>query len=141
MATLILALAASVALGADAAEGVLEVDVSGLRSSRGVVQACLSRNSRYFPDCSRDPAALKISVSAAAPKLRFTGVQPGRYALSVFHDANANRRLDMVLGMPKEGFGFSRNPKVRFGAPKFEQVDIELGPTVTRQTIRMQYVL
>ncbi|MDQ3245816.1 MAG: DUF2141 domain-containing protein [Pseudomonadota bacterium] len=141
MKHVIVALAAAMLVGAGAPKATLDVDVAGLRDSRGLVQACLSRDPRYFPDCSRDPASVKVSVSAAAPKLRFTGVEPGRYALSVFHDANANRRLDMLLGIPKEGFGFSRNPRVRFGAPKFEQVDIEVDPTVTRQSVRMQYIL
>lgn len=47
----------------------------------------------------------------------------------------------MFLGIPKEGFGFSRNPAVRFGAPRFEQVYIELGPGFTRTSVRMQYIL
>jgi uncharacterized protein (DUF2141 family) len=135
------ALVASLSVGAGPSAGTLDVNVEGLRNSRGHVEACLSRDSRFFPDCSRDPAALKLTVSAAAPKLRFIDVPPGRYSLSIFHDANANRRFDMLLGIPKEGFGFSRNPTVRFGAPKFKQVDIELGSTVVRHTVRMQYIL
>jgi uncharacterized protein (DUF2141 family) len=41
----------------------------------------------------------------------------------------------------KEGFGFSRNPVVRFGAPRFDNVRIELAPGFTRAPVRMQYIL
>jgi len=46
----------------------------------------------------------------------------GPLALSLFHDANANGRLDMnPMGMPVEPFGFSNNAVGQYGPPKFEQ--------------------
>ena len=119
----------------------LVVDIGRLRNSRGAVHACLSRNPKHFPDCRADPAALRQSVQAGTRELRFTGFQPGRYALTLFHDENNNQRLDTMLGIPREGFGFSRNPTIRFGAPRFEQVSIELPIGFTRQSVRMQYLL
>jgi uncharacterized protein (DUF2141 family) len=46
-----------------------------------------------------------------------------------------------LLGIPREGFGFSRNPVVRFGAPRFNNVSMQLGPGYTRIRIRLQYLL
>ena len=119
----------------------LEVEVHGLRNNKGVIHACLSRDPRHFPDCKSDANAIKLTVPATTKRLRLAGYAPGRHALTLFHDENRNRRLDTVLGIPREGFGFSRNPVVRFGAPKFKQVDIELGAGFTRQAVRMQYLL
>lgn len=119
----------------------LIIDVERLRSAKGVVHACLTRQPRHFPDCSADSSALRLTVPAATHNLRFSGFPSGQYALTLFHDENNNLRLDTVLGIPREGFGFSRNPTIRFGAPRFEQVNIELGAGYTRQTIRMQYLL
>jgi uncharacterized protein (DUF2141 family) len=119
----------------------LEVSIHAVRNSRGVVHACLTRDSAAFPDCSRDPAALKQTVAASTRTLRFAGVAPGHYALTLFHDENGNQRLDTLLGIPREGFGFSRNPVVRFGAPKFRQVGVEIAPGLARQSVRMQYLL
>ena len=124
-----------------AAASTLEVEVEGLRNSRGVLHACLTQQPRYFPDCKADPRATKLTVPAGTKPLRLTGYPPGRYALTLFHDENGNRKLDTMLGIPREGFGFSRNPVLRFGAPKFRQVDIELGPGFTRYRVRMQYML
>ncbi|WP_457421026.1 DUF2141 domain-containing protein [Roseateles sp. P5_E7] len=46
----------------------------------------------------------------------------GPLALSLFHDANANGRLDMnPMGIPMEPYGFSNNAIGQYGPPKFEQ--------------------
>ena len=117
-----------------------DVDISGMRNAKGVIHACLTRDSRYFPDCKRNPDALKLTVPASTGRIRFVGFPPGNYALTLFHDQNGNGRLDTTLGIPREGFGFSRNPVVRFGAPRFSQVNIELNG-YTRHSVRMQYIL
>ena len=136
----ILGLAALLALP-DGRPAELLVEIGRLRNAKGTLHACLSRQPKHFPDCRADPAALHQSIPASTRSFRFTGFPPGHYALTLFHDENNNRRLDTVLGIPREGFGFSRNPVIRFGAPKFEQVNVELGPGFTRQTVRMQYLL
>jgi len=134
-------LAALLLLAAARQPGELEIAIERLRNQRGILHLCLTRNQAHFPDCASDPQALKRSVPAATRSVRFGGVVPGGYALSIIHDENRNGRLDAVLGIPREGFGFSRNPVIRFGAPRFDQVLMELGPGFTRQTVRMQYLL
>lgn len=120
---------------------ILRVDVEGLRDIRGVLRGCLTANRQAFPDCSRDPHALKVTVPAAARQLVFTGFAPRDYAVTLFHDANANGKLDTVLGVPREGFGFSRNPVIRFGPPPFDKVNIRLGSGFSRIAVRAQYIL
>ncbi|HEY8592835.1 MAG TPA: DUF2141 domain-containing protein [Sphingomicrobium sp.] len=126
---------------AAASAATLDIQLANLRNARGQIHACVSANPRFFPDCSKDPNARKQTLSATARELRIQGLKPGTYAVTLFHDENANQRLDVLLGIPREGFGFSRNPVVRFGAPKFEQVNIEIPPGYTRLAIRMQYLL
>lgn len=129
-------------LGAQAAPPVLQVKVERLRNPRGVIHLCLTRNPAHFPDCGSDPAALKQSIPAAnARAIRLSGFRPGSYALSLFHDENRNGKLDTMLGIPREGFGFSGNPVVRFGPPTFKRVKVEIGSGIALQTIRMQYLL
>lgn len=46
----------------------------------------------------------------------------GPLALTLFHDVNANNKLDTnVIGIPTEPYGFSNNAMGSFGPPKFEQ--------------------
>lgn len=119
----------------------LEVEIQHLRSSKGLVHGCLTGDPRHFPDCRGDPRAVKITVPATTSLIRVQVPGPGTYALTIFHDQNGNNRLDTMLGIPREGFGFSRNPKIRFGAPKFDDVRIDIAPGIRRQTVRLQYLL
>jgi uncharacterized protein (DUF2141 family) len=135
------ALIAMPLVSATAPSASVEVDLSALRSTRGTIHACLTRIPQHFPNCEKDPQALKETVPATQHQLHFSDVPIGRYALSVFHDENSNRKLDTIVGIPKEGFGFSRNPVIRFGPPRFDKVSIELSPGFTRTSVRMQYLL
>jgi len=46
---------------------------------------------------------------------------PGKYALSFIHDENENKKLDTnLIGVSKEGFGYSRDAMGKFGPPKFD---------------------
>ena len=119
----------------------LEVVVERLRNAKGDLHLCLTREPAHFPDCKGDPRAIARTVPASTRSVRFAGLAPGGYALSILHDENRNRKLDTTLMIPREGFGFSRNPVVRFGAPKFRQVRIDLPAGFSRQTVRMQYLL
>ena len=58
---------------------------------------------------------------AGAVVVTVADVPAGRYALMAFADANANGVLDKnMLGVPKEGFGFSNDATRRFpAAPLF----------------------
>ena len=121
--------------------GTLDLSIERVRNHRGVLHICLTREARHFPNCAGDPNAVKRTIPGATATLRIADIAPGAYALSIFHDENNNGRLDSFVGIPREGFGFSRNPVVRFGAPGFRQVRIDLGPGLARQTVRMQYLL
>lgn len=64
----------------------------------------------------------------------------GRYAIAVLHDENSNHKLDRnFLGIPKEGFGFSNNPKVRLTAPGFDTAAVPLSCPTTEVSIHLIY--
>ena len=122
-------------------ESTVDIDLTGLRSQRGTLHVCLTRKPAHFPDCKSDPAALKSSAAASSHHLRLEHVPPGRYAIAVFHDENSNRNLDKFAGIPKEGFAFSRNPSIKFRAPRFEEVAIDLTPGANQARLKMHYLL
>lgn len=125
-----------------AAGATVTVTVSGLRSHKGNVLACLTAVPRDFPDCSKDPAARHVTIAAqGADILVFRGVAPGRYAISLFHDENANGKLDKLMMMPREGFGFSRDAPVRFGPPSFNAAAFDVGTAAVSEQVRMRYML
>lgn len=141
--TIISAAAAALIAASAGPAQELEIRVERLRNARGDLHLCLTRDPAHFPDCGRDPRAVKRTISAADAErpIRLAGVEPGSWALSIIHDENRNEKLDTMLGIPREGFGFSRNPVIRFGAPRFDQVRFDVAPGITRHTVRMQYLL
>lgn len=120
----------------------LDVAIGGLRNQRGAVMLCLTRRgARQFLDCAHDPARVtRIVPSAAAGDIRMTGLAPGDYALLVIHDENRNGRLDKTFGLPREGFGFSRNPAMRMGPPHYQDVRFTIAGRM-RHVVKLNYLL
>ena len=103
---------------------------------------CLTANPKAFPDCGKDANAHKQLVPAANAKtIHFQSVAHGTYAISLIHDENGNGKLDTSVMIPKEGFGFSRNPTVTFGPPKFKSASFTLGDKNAVQSVKMKYML
>lgn len=121
--------------------GELSVDVANLRSHKGFVRVCLTADPQNFPACIDDAQAVTRSIPASATSIRFDGLAHGDYAVAVIHDENGNRKLDTFAGIPREGFGFSRNPPVTFGPPRFSAARFTLTGDAETQQVRMRYLL
>ena len=60
------------------------------------------------------------AVRKAQARCDFEDIPPGTYAIAVIHDENMNGKLDTNrLGIPTEGYGFSRDTKRLIGVPSF----------------------
>jgi uncharacterized protein (DUF2141 family) len=132
--------------GAGEPGGEVSITVTGLRNAKGQVLACLTAQPRAFPDCSKDPAARSAIVPATGPstgivRIDFGHVPAGRYAIALIHDENSNRKLDMALIMPREGYGFSRDAPVMMGPPKFDRAAFEVAGEALTLSARMRYLL
>lgn len=136
----ILALAALL-LPAASPTASLELDVQKLRSVKGVLRICLTARPQSFPDCKNDPNAISRSVPATQTAVMFDGLAPGNYAAAIIHDENGNKKLDTLMGIPREGFGFSRNPAIGFGPPKFDAARFAVDGAGKPQQVRMRYLL
>lgn len=120
----------------------VDLAITGLRSDKGDVLVCLSASPRYFPDCTKDAKARKLKISAVqADSIHIEGVRPGTYAVALVHDENANGKMDLRLFLPREGFGFSRNPKIGMGPPKFRAAQFTVGADDEQYTVHMKYIL
>lgn len=118
----------------------IEVRIEGLRNTRGTLRLCLNQSRAHYPDCSGDPGARKASIPATARNHIFANLRPGTYVITAMHDENDNGRLDTIVGIPREGFAFSNNPSVSFGAPRFERVRFSIGPARALVRLRFKYM-
>ena len=91
-----------------------------------------NKNLNAFLDFKRVYKAKKQKVYNATNLLSFTNLEQGEYAIAVFHDANANQKLDKnFLGIPKEALGFSIGKMKAFGPPTFEECKFVLDENKT----------
>ncbi|GGE04564.1 hypothetical protein GCM10011515_25200 [Tsuneonella deserti] len=137
-----LALAGTLLTGAGEPAGIVSLKVTGLRSDKGQVMVCLTREADRFPDCSGSATARTAILPANRPETTFAHLPQGRYAISVLHDENGNGRADKTLGLiPREGFGFSRDAPVRMGPPRFDQAAFAVAGEDVVQSVRMRYLM
>lgn len=84
---------------------------------------------------------MRMAVKAAdAGNFAIPAPADGTYAIAIVHDENGNNRLDKMLLLPREGFGFSRNPAITTGPPSFKAASFTVSGDV-QQAIRMKYML
>ncbi len=109
---------------------------------KGNVLVCVTANPKFFPDCSKDPKSHRARVAARnSGSVMFGDMAVGTYAIALLHDENGNDKMDMAIFLPKEGFGFSRNPAVVTGPPKFKSAAFPMSDADSRQMVKMKYML
>ncbi|WP_373475691.1 DUF2141 domain-containing protein [Sphingorhabdus sp.] len=142
MAIGVAALVPGTALDATSTASTLDLSIYGLRSMKGNVLVCVTANPKFFPDCSKDPKSHRAKVAAPdAGNISFKGLEQGTYAVALIHDENANSKMDMAIFLPKEGFGFSRNPVIVAGPPRFKAAAFAIGADEVNQRVKMKYML
>ena len=113
------------------------VDLQGVKKNAGSIVLCIWASENGFPDCESGKAVKRIVVPANAKSARFEGIAAGTYAVSAFHDANGNGKLDSnFIGLPLEAVGMSNNPKLN-GPPRFKPARFKVAGD-TRISIRFQ---
>ncbi len=128
------------AMSASAAD--LTVEVRGLRSNDGAVHFGLYDKPGACPDDDGRIAGTQTEIKAGIKGWRavavFKGLKPGRYALAVYHDENANGEFDQfIFGLPLEDYGFSNGATVFFGPPSYEAAAVTVPAEGLRITIRV----
>ncbi|MCM1982009.1 DUF2141 domain-containing protein [Lyngbya confervoides] len=99
----------------------LTVQVQGLKASQGRMCYSLFSSSQGFPNHAESAIrATCLPVNTNNSAIAFGNLNPGTYAVAVFHDRNGDGQLNKnQFGIPTEGFGFSQNPVIVSGPPSF----------------------
>ena len=102
--------------------GTMIIEVGSMRNDNGVVAIAVFSGEEGFPGSDEkvlQSATAKIKDGKAS--LEFSDIPFGEYAISAYHDENANDDLDANwIGIPKEGVGASNNAKGKMGPPKYK---------------------
>jgi uncharacterized protein (DUF2141 family) len=120
--------------------GCIRVRVGNLRNTQGMVGVSLYDTKQGFPDKPEKAIEGRSVAAGDHCEVVFTNVPYGSYAVSVLHDENGNKKMDKsFIGIPREGFGTSNNPKIRRGPPSFSESCFTLGSCELALKIDMNY--
>ena len=120
----------------------IHVKILDIRNSKGTVACALFESPEGFPVEFLHSATnvVVIKVRASQARCDFMDIPPGNYAIAVIHDENMNGKLDTNwLGIPAEGYGFSRDARGLLGAPAFSAASMPYDGRNVELTIRLQY--
>jgi uncharacterized protein (DUF2141 family) len=122
----------------------LEVKLNGLKNANGRVCFTIFSGPKGFPAGGQGANLVTsrcVAVTDQGSHITFTNLPLGNYAIAVIHDSNSDGRLNTnPLGVPKEGFGFSNNPPLRFGPAKFSESQVFVSGNKTVVKIQMRYL-
>ena len=108
----------------------LTVTILGLKSEDGAVALALFGSAEDFKTRTNAVAVGRVPPKGGTAVWQVENLQPGNYALAVYHDLNGNGELDRTtIGPPDEPYGFSNDARGTLGPPKFDKAAIEIGPT------------
>ncbi|MBU6266963.1 MAG: DUF2141 domain-containing protein [Sphingomonadales bacterium] len=126
------------ALALLAANAPLTVEVAGVRNARGHVRIDVCPQAKFLDDGCQWHASVPSHAGTTA--LTIEDLPPGDYAIQAFHDENNNDEMDRGLfGIPKEGFGFSRDARIVFSPPKWKDAAFTHGATPQKQVLHLRY--
>jgi uncharacterized protein (DUF2141 family) len=119
----------------------LRLAVHGVRSADGNVTVALyGDNPEDFLARGKRLQRERVPAREGTVSLCFALPHPGTYAVALYHDEDGDKRLTRsFIGLPTEGYGFSRDAPTAFGLPNFEDVAFSAAPGETRLEIKMRY--
>lgn len=100
------------------------LEIGNIRSQVGYIAVSIfsEESQAAFPD-KGEGAAQRYYIpiqDKGSVLIHLKSLPVGRYAVTVMHDEDGDGQLKKgPMGIPREGFGFSNNPRVYFGAPDF----------------------
>jgi uncharacterized protein (DUF2141 family) len=103
----------------------LKVVVHNVKKAVGVIRVAVCTRQTFLKDC----APYEATAPAATPTTTVVvpGLPAGAYAAQVFQDENDNHKVDRgLLGVPREGIGFSNDAPIRTGPPSFQDAEFKV---------------
>lgn len=108
--------------------GDLHIKITDIVEHSGRIQIGIYNNPDDFPLDGKEYQIIYLPVDGDQIAHTVRGLPQGEYAVAFYHDTNMDSICNLnFLGIPKEGYGFSRNYRPKFRAPVFEETVITVG--------------
>lgn len=111
----------------------IEIEINDFKNNKGQVMISINKGPEGWPEENFIEQRFIPEFTAPNFTVIFEDMPYGNYAVGVLHDKDNNGEMTKnFIGMPKESFGFTRDYKVVFRAPKYEEANFEAdSPNVT----------
>lgn len=120
--------------------GSLTVIVGNIRGATGAVHVDLCSERKFITENCE--VSTKTPAQYGETTVTLKGLRPGHYAVQAIYDENGNGKQDFnFIGMPREGFGFSRDAKVRLGPPRWADAVFDFDGKPQTIRLKMRYML
>ncbi len=103
----------------------LTIHVDDVKAASGTVMVAVYNSEGTF---LKSPAKATAAPAVQnGTRLVFKDLPEGEYAFAVYHDANANGKMDKnLLGIPTEDYAFSNNALGKMGPPSYGSAKFSL---------------
>lgn len=133
MNTIFLNLLLLLGTASEAAPVTLKVEITNVKKAQGKLMIAIYKPDEKFGEGVPAISGVEEVKSIGSKTVPFD-LEPGKYALALFHDLNGNGELDKnFVGIPKEPYGFSKDFRPKFSAPSFEDCAFEVTGTGSQQ--------
>jgi uncharacterized protein (DUF2141 family) len=118
----------------------LEITFTGIRNNRGLIVIGINDSQKGWPrNPMMDSHWEKTGLQNGRLTVKIGGLKYGTYAVSVLDDENSNLEMDKLLGIPKEGCGFSNDVKIKMSSPNFKDCSFKIDRASKKISIEMKY--
>lgn len=99
----------------------VQLMIHGVNSDQGILRLAVFDRADGFPDHAQALQRRSVSPKECTEPVPLLLPKAGDYAIAVYHDIDANRRLNRApLGYPTEPYGFSADARSTFGPPSYD---------------------
>jgi uncharacterized protein (DUF2141 family) len=119
----------------------LRINLQGIRNNKGVILLSLFSSAEGYPsDASKADQKIRMPVKKLQLPIVFKKIKPGKYAIALLHDEDEDGKMaTTVLGLPKEGYGFSNNVMGLAGPPSYQKASFIVPASGTEILIKVRY--
>jgi len=134
----ILAAALAIALPVAAQAGTVTVDLTGVRAG-GTLYVQLQTRDQFLGQDRAVGKLIRVDQPGAL-RVELADVPPGDYAVSVWHDQNDNRRMeiDPSQGQAVDGWAMLNGAALR-ARPEFDQVKLSVPAAGAQVPLELRY--
>jgi uncharacterized protein (DUF2141 family) len=120
----------------------LKIKISGFKDNGGKCVVMLFKTEAGFPkEPKKAVHVFPIIIQNKSCEISIPNLEPGVWAVSVFHDSNENGIVDTnFIGIPKEGIGVSKNVIPAMRAPNFSECKFDLDTPQKELVIDLKYI-